>query len=85
MSREIRGDLLRPSARADALRKFVHRMTTEAQQAHPEFADYMKQHGWRLREQTDSERLHTTYFKTNKNGSLDCRVSSCRRGAEACL
>ena len=74
---ETRGTDLHPEDRAHVLRAYVHRMTTEAQRAHPEFAQRMKQDGWRMAEQSDAEWLKTTFFRVRKDGRLDRRAHYC--------
>lgn len=72
------GTELIPSARAHALRAFVHRMTAEARAQFPEFRDYMLANGYRMPERTDAEWLARTRFAVRRDGQLDSRVRHCQ-------
>ena len=66
-----RGNELMPHVQRECLGRFVHRMTVESQRQYPEFARYMRLHGWRMPDKTDAEWLAATDFYVTRNGELD--------------
>ena len=68
--RQVKGSELRPDVQREALDRFCHRMTIEAQRRWPEFAAYMVSSGWKMPDRTDKEWLANTLFWIRKDGKL---------------
>jgi hypothetical protein len=72
-----KGSQLGPVARADALARYVHRMTVENQVERPAVVQFQLDRGYRLRLLTDAEWLACTSFAVRADGGLDNRNKWC--------
>jgi hypothetical protein len=71
------GAELAPAVQADALRRFVHRMTVENVRTHRDYARMQQRSGYRCALLTDSEWLARSRFAVRKDGALSARSRYC--------
>lgn len=71
------GNQLSAHTRADVLRRYVHRCTTENFRQHPSVKAMMERGGYRLRILSDAEWLECTQFPLRADGAIDERIKHC--------
>jgi hypothetical protein len=70
----VRGNRLKPSARAEALSAFIYRVTHENMARNPRL---VRQTGSRLPPISDQQWLEITEFRVTRSGDLDMRTRFC--------
>ena len=77
MAKYILGTELSPSAKTEALERYVYRMTFESVKLWPHIAKQMTNGGYRMTLITDAQWLASTRFAVTRDGNLNKRQRYC--------